>query len=147
MRAKDAPRLSVLRSVLSASNEAAKQDKEITTDVQVVKLLQKTASGINQAIEEAKKASRDDLVEKEEAQIKIVDEYITKANIDILSEEEMESIIEARIKELLASGENAKSVTNTLRLEAKQAALVPKGKHFETGATFKILEPLLRKLK
>lgn len=147
MRARDAPRLSVLRSVLSASNEAAKQDKEITTDVQVVKLLQKTASGIKQAIEEAKQASRDDVVEKEEAQIKIVDEYIAKANVDLLSEEEMKSILEARISELLASGTDAQSATKTLRGEAIAGTLVPEGKHIETGATFQILNPLLSKLR
>lgn len=144
MRAKDAPRLSVLRSILSASNEAAKQDKEITTDEQVVGLLKKTAAGINQAREEAQKANRQDLVEKEEAQIKIVDEYVAKAEVDIMSDEEIKSTLQARLVELRASGESEQKVSNALMKETGQLAWVPKGKYVERSVAFQILQEMLK---
>lgn len=144
MRAKDAPRLSVLRSVLSASNEAAKQDKEIKTDAQVVTLLKKTAAGINQAIEEAKKANRQDLVDKEEAQIKVVDEYVAKADVDILSEEEIKTTLQGLLAELRASGQDEKAVINTLRNETRKLSWAPEDKHVEIGVAMQILNDLLK---
>lgn len=144
MRAKDVPRLSVLRSVLSASNEAAKQDKEIKTDAQVVTLLKKTATGINQAIEEAKKANRQDLVDKEEAQIKIVDEYVAQANVDILSEEEVKTALQGRLAELRTLLQDEKAVINTLRSETKKLSWAPAGKHVEIGVAMQILNDLLK---
>lgn len=145
MRAKDAPRLSVLRSVLAASNDAVKQDKEITTDEQVIGLLKKTAAGINQAIEEAKKANREDLVAKEEAQIKVVDEYVAKADVDVMSEEDVQTILQARLVELRASEESEQKVFAALRAETAKLSWVPKGKYVERSVAFQILNTLLKK--
>lgn len=147
MRAKDAPRLSVLRSVLSAANEAARQDKEVKTDAQVVVLLKKTAAGLAQAIEEAQKADRPDLVAKEEAQVRVVDEYVAQADVDPpLSEEEIRRILQESLAALrAAAGADEKTVINTLRTETKKLAWAPAGKHVEVGAAMQILNDLLKK--
>lgn len=147
MRAKDAPRLSVLRSVLSAANEAARQDKEVKTDAQVVALLKKTAAGLAQAIEEAQKADRPDLVAKEEAQVRVVDEYVAQADVDPpLSEEEIRRILQERLAALrAAAGADEKTVINALRTETKKLAWAPAGKHVEVGAAMQILNDLLKK--
>lgn len=147
MRAKDAPRLSVLRSVLSAANEAARQEKEVKTDAQVVALLKKTAAGLAQAIEEAQKADRPDLVAKEEAQVRVVDEYVAQADVDPpLSEEETRAILQERLAALrAAAGADEKTVVNTLRTETKKLAWAPAGKHVEVGAAMQILNDLLKK--
>lgn len=145
MRAKDAPRLSVLRSVLAASNDAAKQDKEIKTDEQVIELLMKTASGIEQAVEEAKKANRPDLVQKEEAQMQVVDEYVAKSGIVVMSEEEITAILEARLAELGAAEKLGTSTRNTLSAELNKGALVPPGKYLSKRKAFLILNELVKK--
>ena len=111
MRAKDAPRLSVLRSVLAATTNAAKTSAPIRTDVQLVQLLRKTARGNQEAAQEARAAGRADLVEKEETQIKIIDEYIADSGLQTLGKEEMQAIVEKVVSEVKSEGVDEKRLS------------------------------------
>lgn len=141
MRAKDAPRLSVLRAVISASNDAAKKDQEVKSNEDVFALLQKTASGINQAVGEARRANRADLVEKEEAQLKVVEEYMQKAGLDFLSEDEIRAILRQRIAELRKT--HGKQMEGTLRKETGKKGWVPEGRSVSMPVVMGLLTELL----
>lgn len=129
MRAKDAARLSVLRTVLSATNNAAKTSSPIKTDVQLVQLLRKTARGNQEAAEEARAAGREDLIEKEEAQVKIIDEYIAASGVQTLSQDEMRAIVEKVLLEIKSEGVDEKKVIGELlkRLMINNGPLDGKG--------------------
>jgi uncharacterized protein YqeY len=125
MRAKDTARLSVLRTVLSATNNAAKTSSPIKTDVQLVQLLRKTARGNQEAAEEARAAGREDLIEKEEAQVKIIDEYIAASGVQTLSKDEIRVIVDKVLSEIKSEGVDEKRVSGEIfkRLMAKDGPL------------------------
>ena len=100
MKAKDAPRLSVLRSVLSATLNASKTAQPIDTDAKLVGLLRKSARAAQDAVEEFKSAGRSDLVEKEEAQIRVLEAYVQDSGITIVSHVELHAAVEHVLGEL-----------------------------------------------
>jgi uncharacterized protein YqeY len=104
MQAKDSNRLSVLRSILSQTLNASKTNSPINTDLQMLALLRKTANASRVASEEFKSAGRQDLAEKEESQVKIMEEYA--GGVETMGEED----IIAAVKEVVAKmkGEGAK---------------------------------------
>lgn len=114
MRAKDVPRLSVLRNVISETNNAAKTAGAVRTDVQLVMLLRKIARGNEEAAEEARRAGREDLVEKEEAQIRVIDEYVAESGVHSLNEAEMHAEVEAAMADAAKNGRPAGQVFKSL---------------------------------
>ncbi len=81
MKARDAARLTVLRSILASTLNASKTAKPIQTDAQLVALLRKTASSSQEALDEFRSAGRDDLADKESAQIKVLEEYVSGSGL------------------------------------------------------------------
>lgn len=75
MKGKDTNRLAVLRGLLAEVTNAAKTNNPVKTDMQLLTLLKKRAATAKQASDEFKSAGRQDLVEKEEAQVSILEEY------------------------------------------------------------------------
>jgi uncharacterized protein len=144
MRAKDAARLSVLRTVLSATNNAAKTSSPIKTDVQLVQLLRKTARGNREAAEEARAAGREDLIEKEEAQVKIIDEYIAASGVQSLNKDEMTDIVGKVLSEIKGEGVDEKRVSGELfkRLMAKDGPL--DGKEVDRSEIAQIVKELAK---
>lgn len=115
MKSGDKSRLEVLRFVLAGLNSAQKDkaiktEGAVLTDDEAVALLQKEAKRRKEAIELFKQGKRDDLVEKESAELAIVYEYIPKE----MSREEIEKIV---------SGLKAGGATdfNTLMKESMKA--------------------------
>jgi hypothetical protein len=101
MKSGDKPRLEVLRFTLAGLNAAQKEktlkDPQATLgDEEVVVLLQKEAKKRKDSIELFKQGKRDDLVEKESADLKVIYEYIPAE----LSREEIIAIV----KDLKAQG-------------------------------------------
>ena len=94
MKSGDKARLEVLRFTLATLN-AAQKEKTLKepeaklSDEEVVKLLQKEAKKRKDSIELFKQGGRVDLVEKEEADLKIVYEYLPQE----LSREEVTVIV------------------------------------------------------
>ncbi|KAK2063651.1 GatB/YqeY domain-containing protein [Colletotrichum caudatum] len=106
MRAKDAPRLSVLRSVLSATNNAAKTDSPIATDAQLVALLRKTQRATQEAAAQFRAAGRDDLADKEDLQAKVMAEYIATSGVVTVTEADVRVLIQKAIEDAAAAGKS-----------------------------------------
>ncbi|KAK8042682.1 hypothetical protein PG994_013165 [Apiospora phragmitis] len=104
MRAKDAARLTVLRSVLAATLNASKTASPITTDAQLVALLRKTAWASRDAAAEFLLAGRDDLVEEEQAQIDILDEYVAGSGVQKVGADELRTIVAGIVTAMTSEG-------------------------------------------
>ena len=102
MRARDAPRLTVLRSVLSATVNASKTASPVTTDAQLVALLRKTRAASLEAIEEFTAAGRDDLADGERAQVAVLDEYVASSGFKEVSADELRVYVARAIDTLTA---------------------------------------------
>lgn len=106
MRAKDAPRLSVLRTVLSAFNNAAKTSSPIVTDAQLVALLRKTQRAGQDAADQFRAAGRDDLADKEDLQAKVMAEYIASSGVRTVTEAEVRALIKKAVEESESAGKS-----------------------------------------
>ena len=69
-------RLDVLRGLISDITNAAKTSTPVTTDAQMLKILRKRVKSSEAAVEEFQSARRDDLKEREVAQIAVLEAYI-----------------------------------------------------------------------
>jgi uncharacterized protein len=97
MKAKDADRLDVLRMMKSkVLNVNARGD---LPDAEIVKILQKYAKSLKDAIEETKKVNRPEAVAKLESEVKIVEGYLPK----MLSEAEVRELVQNVIAEVGAA--------------------------------------------
>ncbi|KAI0848086.1 GatB/YqeY domain-containing protein [Daldinia vernicosa] len=93
MRAKDAPRLTAIRSVLSAVLNASKTASPITTDAQLVALLRKSQRASDDAAAEFQAAGRQDLVDQERLQVAILGEYVAASGFEEISEAELRTVV------------------------------------------------------
>ncbi|KAK0298374.1 hypothetical protein LTR82_018372, partial [Friedmanniomyces endolithicus] len=75
MQQKDKTRLAVVRSLLAEVTNAAKTSSPIRTDMQLLSLLRKSAAAAQTAKAEFAGVGRQDLVEHEEQQAKVLEEY------------------------------------------------------------------------
>lgn len=100
MRQRDTVRRNTIRLLLSAVRyeEIAKQ-RELDDDA-VMQVLTKQAQQRRDSIEAYQKGSRPDLVEKEEAELDIVSQYLPEP----MSADEIKQIVESAITEVSASG-------------------------------------------
>jgi len=96
MKAKDKIRLEALRGVKKEFIEAntAKGAEGVLSDDTAIQILQKMAKQRNDSAEIYKQQGREDLAEKELAEVKVLEDYLPKQ----LSQEELE----ARLKEIIA---------------------------------------------
>ena len=102
MQNKDSNRLSVLRSLLSQTLNASKTSNPINTDMQMLALLRKSANAGRAAQEEFKGAGRLDLAEKEENQVKIIEEYA--GGVEVVGEEEIRETVRRTVEAMKAEG-------------------------------------------
>lgn len=102
MRAKDTNRLAVLRALLSQTLNASKTSSPINTDMQMLTLLRKTANASRAAQEEFKAAGREDLVQKEEEQLKVLEEY--SSGVETVGEDEIRSVVKELVDSMKAEG-------------------------------------------
>ena len=99
MRSGDTVRKNTVRMALAAIKQA-EVDKRITLDdPAVIALLQKEIKNRKEALEEAKKAEREDLVEENEAEIAVLKGFLPEA----MSQEELRQIVKGAIAETDAS--------------------------------------------
>ena len=99
MRAKDKVRLSTIRMINSLIKNAEIDKRGELTDDEIVQLLMKYAKQRREAIELYEKGGRQDLVEKEKAELAIVESYLPK----LLSEEEIRELVREAIEAVGAS--------------------------------------------
>ena len=100
MRSGDEIRKRTLRMVLAAVKQVEVDKRTALDDMAVVALIQKEIKNRREAIEEAKKANRPDLVSENEAEIKVLEVFLPKA----MPAEELRALVQAAIAEVGASG-------------------------------------------
>jgi uncharacterized protein YqeY len=95
MKSGDEVRKRTVRMALAAIKQA-EVDKQTTLDELAVSgLIQKEIKNRREAVEEAKKANRPDLVEGNEAEIKVLEVFLPKA----MPAEELRALVQAAIAE------------------------------------------------
>ncbi len=99
LKSGDKERLSVIRMLISEIKKVQIDKKKELTDDEIIGILQRYAKQRKESIQQYKKANRQDLVEKEEKELKIVQEFLPEP----LSEEELEKIVSQVIEETGAS--------------------------------------------
>jgi uncharacterized protein YqeY len=104
MKAKAKERLQVLRSLKAKLMEkeiSERKDGEAElNDEQAVEVLMKAAKQRKESIDQFEEGGREDLADKEKAELKIIDEYLP----EMMDEEDVRKIVQDKIKALGASG-------------------------------------------
>jgi len=95
MKAKDAARTSTLRMVKAAIMHREKEGAGELTDDDVMKLLRSQVKQRRDSVEQYQKAERQELVDKETAEIKVIESYLPQA----ASEAEIETAVNEAIAE------------------------------------------------
>lgn len=97
MRNKDSVRLSIVRMIMAAvkNAEIAKKVKKLE-DADVIQVIQKMIKEHKESITQFEKGNRMDLVNKEKAELDILQKYVPSQ----MSEEELISVIRAVIQEI-----------------------------------------------
>ena len=99
MKAKDTARTSTLRMVKAAIMNREKEGGEQLTDEDVTKLLRSQMKQRRDSVEQYQKAGRQDLVDKEQAELATIEAYLPQA----ASQEEIDAAVAASIAETGAS--------------------------------------------
>jgi len=100
MRAKDAARLSTLRLLTAAMKQKEVDERAELGDAEVLAILEKMIKQRRESIAQFEKASRQDLADKEKAEIAVLEAYLPQK----MSEAEVQAAIAAAIAESGASG-------------------------------------------
>ncbi|CAG8971300.1 hypothetical protein HYALB_00001467 [Hymenoscyphus albidus] len=109
MRAKETPRLTVLRALLASTLNASKTSTPITTDLALRALILKHVSASQAAISDFQKASREDLVRKEEDQIKILEEYA--GGVEMMGVGEVREVVVGLVETMKTEAEGGKKLS------------------------------------
>jgi len=89
MKAQDAPRTSTLRMVKAAMMNRQIEKGGQLDDEEISKLLRSLVKQRHDSIEQYEKAGRQELVDKEAAEIRVIEEYLPQA----ASREEIEAVV------------------------------------------------------
>jgi hypothetical protein len=99
MKEKSETKILVIRDLLTAfTNEAIKTGKKaqsILEDEEALKVIKRKAKQRKDSIESFEKGGREDLIEKEKAELEIIEEYLPEQ----LSDEELEEVVNKVIEE------------------------------------------------
>lgn len=95
MKSGDEVRKRTVRMVLAAVKQVEVDKRADMEDTAIVALIQKEIKNRREAIEEAKKANRSDLVEGNEAEIKVLEAFLPQA----MPAEELRALVQAAIAE------------------------------------------------
>jgi uncharacterized protein YqeY len=100
MRAKDAPRLSTIRMLLAACKQREVDERIVLDDAAVIGLVDKLIKQRKDSIAAFTQAGRTDLVDKETAEVKVLEAYLPQR----LSADEIVAAVAAIVAQLGASG-------------------------------------------
>ena len=95
MKSGDEVRKRTVRMVLAAVKQAEVDKRTELDDIAVMNLLQKEMKNRRESLEEARKANRADLIEANEAEIKVLEAFLPKA----MPTEELRALVQASIDE------------------------------------------------
>jgi uncharacterized protein YqeY len=100
MKTGDEVRKRTVRMVLAAIKQVEVDKRATIDDIAVTGLIQKEIKNRREAIEEAKKANRADLIADNEAEIKVLEVFLPKS----MPAEELRALVQAAIAETGAAG-------------------------------------------
>ncbi len=95
MKSGDELRKRTVRMVLAAIKQVEVDKRTDLDEMAVTALIQKEVKNRREALEEAKKANRSDLIADNEAEIKVLEEFLPKA----MSADELRALVQAAITE------------------------------------------------
>ena len=118
MKSKESERVLTLRSIISAKKdkeiEKRTQDKKDITDEDMIAIINKMLKQRKESVEMYSKANRSDLVEKENSEIKILEEFLPQQ----LSEDEVTKVCDEAIASIGAESlKDMGKVMNKLKEE------------------------------
>lgn len=138
LQSKDSNRLSVLRSLLAQTLNASKTSSPINTDMQMLSLLRKASSASRAASEEFKSAGRQDLADKEDLQLKIMEEYAQ--GVETMGNEDIRKAVTGIVEAMKSEGANMQAGDVLKRVFAPEAL---GNKPVEKGDVAKIVKEVL----
>jgi uncharacterized protein YqeY len=100
MRAKDGARLSTVRLLLAAIKQKEVDERIELTDADVLAILEKMIKQRRESIAQFEKAARQDLADKEKAEIEVLSAYLPQK----MSDAEVQQAVAGAISESGASG-------------------------------------------
>ena len=100
MRAKDAPRLLTIRGLLAACKQREVDDRVVLDDAAVVAIVDKLVKQRKDSIQQFSAGNRPDLVEKERAELQVLESYLPQR----LDAQAVADEVAALVAELGASG-------------------------------------------
>lgn len=93
MRAKDSARLSTVRLLLAAMKQKEVDERVELTDADVVAILEKMIKQRRESIAQFEKASRQDLADKEKAEVAVLSAYLPQRLGDAEIQKEINSVL------------------------------------------------------
>jgi len=132
MRAKDTARRDTLRNLHAAIKQIEVDERRELSDADVEGVLMKYLKQREDAIAQFKEAGRDDLVEKDEAEVKIVKEYLPEP----MDDHELEETLKTLIKEV-----GAESMKEMGKVMGKAKAVI--GSRADGGRISQMVKKLL----
>lgn len=127
MRARDIETREALRYVISAFNYAAIDGKKELSEDDQLRVLRQQVKQRQDSIEQFKAGGREDLVEKEEVQLRILEKYLPQQ----MSDEELETLVANGIAETGAEG--PKDMGKVMGLLKQQAGDRVDGRRLSTA--------------
>ena len=79
MRAKDAPRLLTIRGLLAAIKQREVDDRIVLDDAAIISIVDKLVKQRKDSIAQFTAGNRQDLVDKEEAEIRVIESFLESA--------------------------------------------------------------------
>ncbi|KAK5167181.1 uncharacterized protein LTR77_007911 [Saxophila tyrrhenica] len=113
MKDKDTNRLNVLRGLLADVTASAKTNRPIKTDMELLSILRKRAASAKQASNEFKAAGREDLVEREDGQAKVLEEYA--GDVETMSEDDIRDAVSKTVAEVKAQAGGKANMGDVLK--------------------------------
>jgi uncharacterized protein YqeY len=100
MRAKDSARLGAIRLLLAAIKQREVDERIELDDMQVIEAIEKMLKQRRDSISQYQAANRQDLVDVEEFEVKVLQEYLPQA----LTEDEVNALLEKVVADTGAAG-------------------------------------------
>lgn len=144
MRARDAPRLSVLRAIMAAHLNASKTSSPVRTDAQLVALMRRLQKNAHEAAQDARRAGRDDLVHKEAAEAAVLEGYLADSGVASLGAAQLRTLVEDAVKTAREAGGDGAGGSRSVVGEAmKRLAGALQGKDVDRKEVAKMVKELV----
>lgn len=99
-KAGESIKVDILKLAIAAIKNAQIESQEELTDEDIVKILRKEARKVEDSIEQFSKMGRQDLLDREKAQLGVLEQYLPQQ----MSREDLEKVVSAKVEELKPEG-------------------------------------------